>query len=118
MAKQEYSNYQKSVISGYYGNLDTIMLQKLSELVSELYMAETPSTRSMPSRPARAGVPSAVEGARPPQPKLEKLWQRVHKAMINLKIPPAIIDHIMQKRDVQVLAKNLQDWLAKANKRN
>jgi hypothetical protein len=92
MAKQEYSDYQIGVISGYYGNLDTIMLQKLSELVSELYVAETPSKR-------------------------DRLWQRVHKAMIKLNIPPAIIDHIMQKRDVQILAKNLQDWLAKAGKK-
>ena len=92
MAKQEYSNYQKSVISGYYGNLNAIMLQKLSELVSELYLAETPSKR-------------------------EKLWERAHKAMINLKIPPPIIDHIMQKRDVQVLAKNLQDWLNRKGKK-
>ncbi len=92
MARQEYSDYQKGVISGYYDNLDAIMLQKLSELVSELYVAETPS-------------------------KQDRLWQRVHKAMIQLKIPPAIIDHIMQKRDVQILAKNLQDWLAKAGKK-
>jgi hypothetical protein len=92
MAKQEYSQYQKGVISGYYGNLDTIMLQKLSELVSELYVAET-------------------------QTKQDRLWQRAHKAMIQLKIPPAIIDHIMQKRDVQILAKNLQDWLGKSGKK-
>jgi len=117
MAKHEYSQYQKGVIEGYYNNLDTIMLQKLSELVSELYVAETPSTRSMPSRPARAGVPSAVEGPRRSNPKQEKLWQRAYKAMIKLKIPPAIIDHIMQKRDVQILAKNLQDWLGKAGKK-
>jgi hypothetical protein len=92
MAKQEYSQYQKGVISGYYGNLDAIMLQKLSELVSELYVAEAPS-------------------------KQDRLWQRVHKAMIQLKVPPDIIDHIMQKRDVQVLAKNLQDWLIHSKKR-
>ena len=92
MAKKEYSEYQKSVISGYYGNLDAIMLQKLSELVSELYVAES-------------------------ETKKTKLWERAHKAMINLKIPPAIIDHIMQKRDVQVLAKNLQDWLSRSKKR-
>ncbi len=92
MAKQEYSDYQKGIISDYYGNLDTIMLQKLSELVSELYVAETPS-------------------------KQDRLWQRVYKAMIQLKIPPAIIDHIMQERDVQILAKNFQDWLAKAGKK-
>ena len=84
----EYSDYQKGIISGYYGNLDTIMLQKVSELVSELYVAET-------------------------QTKQDRLWQRAHKAMIQLKIPPSIIDHIMQKRDVQILAKNLQDWLSK-----
>jgi len=85
MAKQEYSKYQKTVISGYYKNLDTIMLGKLSELVSELYLADT-------------------------QTKRARLWDRVHKAMIKLKVPPAIIDHIMAKKDVQILAKNLQDW--------
>ena len=41
MGKNERSQYQQSVISGYYKNLDSIMLQKLSELVSELYLAET-----------------------------------------------------------------------------
>jgi len=92
MAPNEYSQYQKAVISGYYDNLDTIMLQKLSELVTELYLAET-------------------------QAKRDRLWQRAHKAMIKLKIPPAIIDHIMQKQDVQVLAKNLQDWLKNKSKR-
>ena len=81
------SDHQKSVISNYYDNLDTIMLNKLSELVSELYLAETTA-------------------------KKERLWQRAEKAMIKLKIKPAIIDHIMQKRDVRILAKNLQEWHA------
>lgn len=87
MTKKEYSPYQQSVISGYYNNLDTIMLGKLSELVSELYVAET-------------------------QAKRDRLWDRAHKAMVKLKVPSAIIGHIMQKKDVQILAKNLQDWLA------
>jgi hypothetical protein len=91
MAKKEYSQYQKTVISGYYNNLDTIMLGKLSELVSELYLADT-------------------------QAKRDRLWDRAHKAMLNLKIPPTIVDHIMQKKDVQILAKNLQDWLARKRK--
>jgi hypothetical protein len=85
MAKQEYTNYQRSVISGYYNNLDAIMLQKVAELVSELYLADT-------------------------DPKKDRLWQRVQKALANLKVPPAIADHIMASRDVQVLAKNLQEW--------
>ena len=86
MAKNDYSNYQKDVISGYYNNLDTIMLGKLSELVTELFLADT-------------------------KVKKNRLWQRVHKAMIKLKVPPVIIEHIMQKEDVEILAKNLQDWL-------
>jgi hypothetical protein len=89
MAKREYSEYQKGVISNYYGNLNAIMLGKLSELVSELYLAETDA-------------------------KKDRLWERAQKAMVNLKIPPAIIDHIMTKKDVRILAKNLNEWLAKA----
>ncbi len=86
MTKKEYSQYQQEVISQYYKNLDSIMLQKLSELVSDLYLADSPE-------------------------KLNKLWDRVHKSMLKLKIPPAIINHIMQKRSVEILAKNLQEWL-------
>ena len=61
------------------------MLQKLGELVTELYLADTAS-------------------------KTERLWQRVNKAMVKLKFKPAIIDHIMKKRSVEILAKNLQDF--------
>ncbi len=86
MAKNDYSQYQKDVISGYYNNLDTIMLGKLGELVTELYLADTKAKKT-------------------------RLWQRAHKAMEKLKISPAIIDHIMKKEDVEILAKNLQDWL-------
>jgi len=88
----EYSNYQKDVISRYYQNFDTLMLQKLGELVTDLYLAETPA-------------------------KADKLWQRAHKAMQNFKIPPAIISHIMQKKNVEILAKNLQDWLTRPGKK-
>jgi len=91
MAKREYSEYQKDVISNYYGNLDSIMLQKLSELVSELYLADSDAKR-------------------------ERLWQRAEKAMAKLKIPGPIIGHIMAKKDVQILAKNLNDWLSKIPK--
>lgn len=92
MAKKNYSQYQQTVISNYYGNLNAIMLQKLGELVSELYVADTDN-------------------------KKDRLWERVRKAMTQLKIPPAIADHIMAKRDVQILAKNLQDWLASSTRK-
>ncbi len=92
MAQREYSDYQKDVISRYYNRMDTLMLQKLQELVSELYLADSEAKR-------------------------KRLWERVHKAMINLKIPPALIEHIMGKKDVEILAQNLQDWLKKSRPR-
>jgi len=46
MAKNDYSQYQKAVISGYYNNLDTIMLDKLGELVTELYLADTQAKKN------------------------------------------------------------------------
>ena len=91
MAKNDRSKYQEQIISRYYDNLDTIMLQRLGELVTELYLAETAARQN-------------------------RLWQRVQKAMIKLQVPPSIIDHIMSKKDVEILAKNLQDWLGKGKK--
>jgi len=92
MAKNDYTEYQKDVISGYYKNLDTIMLDKLGELVTELYLADSKA-------------------------KKNRLWERAHKAMIKLKVPPAIINHIIQQEDVEILAKNLQDWLKASKKK-
>ena len=45
MAKNEYSSYQKDVISRYYENQETILLQNLQELVTELYLADTDAKR-------------------------------------------------------------------------
>jgi hypothetical protein len=87
MTKKRYSKYQAGVIQRYYENIDTIMLQKLGELVTEMYLADSKT-------------------------KQNRLWQQAHKAMISLKVKPAIIEHIMKKRCIEILAKNLQDWLA------
>ncbi len=91
MAKNERSKYQKNVIAGYYENRDTIMLQKLGELVTELYLADSDAKR-------------------------KRLWDRTHKAMTKLKVKPAIIAHIMEKQDVTILAKNLEDWIKTSGK--
>ena len=91
MAQKEYSSYQQKVIGNYYENLDTIMLQKLQELVTELYLAK--------------------DG-----PKEDKLWERVEKAIVKLKVPAKIREHIMRKRKVEVLARNVEDWLKKTKR--
>jgi uncharacterized protein YaaW (UPF0174 family) len=89
MAQRDYSEYQQKIISKYYSSLDTLMLQKLQALVSELYLADSDT-------------------------KKDRLWKRVQKAMENLEIPSPIMEHILSTRDVEVLARNLQDWLKHA----
>jgi uncharacterized protein YaaW (UPF0174 family) len=88
MAKREYSEYQKKIISNYYKNLDQIALGRLQELVGELYLADSPR-------------------------KGEKLWQRVRQAMEKMEVPQPIIEHILSKKDPAILAKNIEDWLRK-----
>jgi hypothetical protein len=89
MAEREYSKYQQKIISNYYQNLDRVALQRLQELVTELYLAETDKKRT-------------------------KLWEQAEKAMEKIDVKPVIKEHILQSRDVQVLAKNLNEWLKKA----
>ena len=86
MAKQEYSNYQKKVIQNYYQHKDTIVLTRLQELVTDLYLAETPA-------------------------KTKKLWQQVEKALDKMKLKLAIKSRILEKQNVEILAKNLNEWL-------
>ena len=92
MAQHDYSEHQQRIISKYYHQLDTLMLQKLQELVGELYLADTDAQRN-------------------------RLWQRVHKAMLNLKVPSEIEEHLMAKKDVETLARNLQDWLKQSSQK-
>jgi len=86
MAKEEYTQYQQNIITRYYSQLDTILLEKLQTLVSELYVTES-------------------------EAKKNRLWQRVRQAMEKLNVPQPILEHIMSRRDVEVLARNLQEWL-------
>jgi len=86
MSGKEYSSYQRDVISRYYDNVESITLARLQELVGQLYLAKS-------------------------EAKQARLWERAQKAMVRLKIKPAIIEHIMNKKDVVVLAKNIEDWL-------
>lgn len=86
MAKQDYTPHQQAIISQYYNQLDTIMLTKLQELVTDLYLADTETKR-------------------------DRLWKRVQQAIAKLGVPASLAEHILATRDVQVLAANLQDWL-------
>jgi len=91
MAKREYTAYQQQVIRNYYAQLDTILLGRLQELVTELYLAG-------------AGK------------RADRLWQRAGEVMAKLKVPKAIREHILASRDIEILAKNVSEWLRVAEK--
>lgn len=82
--KREYSNYQKKVISRYYDNREQIDEQRLSELVTSLYLAK-------------------------PGKQLEKLWATAAEMMQRLNVPPGRIQHVVQLRDAALLAEVVKD---------
>jgi hypothetical protein len=88
MAKS-FSPHQQKIIKDYYKNIDKIALGRLGELVGNIYLAET-------------------------QKKKNVLWTQVAAAMKQLKIPSAVAEHILKKRDVEILAKNLNEWTKSA----
>ena len=82
----DFTPHQKKIVDRYYKNRDRIMLDKLSQLVSELYLADSDKRR-------------------------DHLWERVAAAMKNLKIDDSLRSHILAKRSPEILAANLKDWL-------
>ena len=83
MAKgQNYSRHQQKIIHRYYEHQDTIMTQKLGEIVTELYLCEAGETKK----------------------KAANLWERAEKALRKTDASPARIDKIVAGRDVKKLA--------------
>lgn len=83
MADRNYSEYQKKVIQRYYDNRDQTDHQRLSELVTNIYL-ETGKKR-------------------------EKSWTAAEDVMRRLKVPEARIQHVMQSQDAAILAAVVED---------
>jgi len=74
------STYREKMIRNYYDNRDDLMIQSLSEVVSELYLASNDRARA-------------------------NLWRRAETAMRNLKVTEPEIARILQNHDLAALAK-------------
>ena len=73
----DYSPYQQKIIKRYYQNYDAIQQQRLSELVTDLYLAEG-KTR-------------------------ERLWAKVGSALTKIGFPAVRIEHLLSRRDPALL---------------
>lgn len=83
----EYSKYQQKIIKNYYDHADQIALQRLSELVTELYLAEGKAR--------------------------ERHWKSLNGVLEKLKIPATRIEHLKKKDDPALLAKLVEELMGK-----
>lgn len=74
----DYTPHQKKIIKRFYDHADDIGYQRLSELVSEIYLAEGK--------------------------KLDNLWKQVEKALAKVKVDQKMVEHLLTKRDPKLLA--------------
>ena len=79
----DHTPYQQKIIKRYYDNYDTIKSQRLSELATELYLAEGK--------------------------KRDRLWGQVEQTLRKLEFPESRIVHLMEKRDPALLVGILKE---------
>ncbi len=84
---KEYTKYQQNIIKNYYENRDSISLQRLSELVTELYLAEGKGR--------------------------EKQWKYIIATLEKLGLPKDRIDHLRKKDDPRMLASLVEELMVK-----
>ena len=77
----DYTPYQKKIIDRYYKNFDAIKYQQLSELATELYLAEGK--------------------------KKDRLWKRVEESLRKLEFPESRISHLLERREPALLVEFL-----------
>lgn len=84
---KKYSKHQQRIIKNYYENRKAISLQRLSELVTELYLAEGKAR--------------------------ERHWKYIVGALQKLGLPEERIEHLRKKDDPRLLAKLVEELMAK-----
>lgn len=84
---KEYSKHQQKIIKNYYDNRDAISLQRLSELVTDLYLAEGKSR--------------------------ETKWKQVVGVLEKLGISAKRIAQLRKKDDPAMLVKVVEELMAK-----
>jgi hypothetical protein len=83
----DFTPYQQKIIKRYYDNLDTLQLQRLAELVGELYLAEGK--------------------------KRERLWKSAATAMQKLGVPQSRIDHLVKQANPALIAEVVKELQGK-----
>ncbi|HEY1603930.1 MAG TPA: hypothetical protein VGG64_30295 [Pirellulales bacterium] len=83
----ERTKYQQNIIKNFYQNQDAILTQRLGEQITELYLADGKAR--------------------------QKQWTKVVATLEKLKIPTTRIDHLVKTDNPSLVAKLLEEILAK-----
>lgn len=81
------TKYQEKIIKNYYQNQDQILLQRVSDYVTDLFLAEGKSR--------------------------QKIWKNITAALEKMKVPASRIEHLVKKDDPQLLAGLVKELLDK-----
>ena len=84
MAK--HSKYQQKIIKNYYENRETIALQRVQELITELYLSQ--------------GT------------KRQRYWQQIAGHLNSLGVKQARIDHLIKKDSPELVAELVKSLMA------
>ena len=85
---RQYSKYQQKQIKNFYDNREAVGLQRLSELVTELYLAEGK--------------------------KRARQWDYIVAALAKLGMKEDRIQHLREQDDPQVLAKVVEEYMSQS----
>ncbi len=79
-----YTQYQRKVIKNFYDNKDLRLIQKLGELVSNLYVETS-------------------------EKKKETGWKKIKKMLTDLKVHPHEVEYLTKDKNLSMISKKLAE---------
>ena len=84
MNEKGYSKYQQKAIKNFYDNKDLRLVQKLGELVSNLYLETS-------------------------EKKKETGWKKIKKMLTDLKVHPGEVEFLTKDKTLSLISKKLDE---------
>ena len=84
MNEKGYTKYQQKAIRNFYENKDLRLVQKLGELVSNLYLETS-------------------------EKKIETGWKKIKKMLTDLKVHPGEVEYLTKEKNLSAISKKLDE---------
>ena len=79
-----YTGYQKKVIKNFYENKDLRQIQKLGEMISNLYLETS-------------------------EKKLESGWKKIKKMLTDLEVHPHEIEYLTRDKNLKLVSQKIEE---------